>query len=173
MGKEERDEVLRWLEKDYDDARAAIDKFDGQLFTIRNWAVTSAGALLALGFSTDRAVVPLVGLLSMALFAYLETTYKCFHEDAMRRGHELENLINEARFGAREPAGHRFGLSPAFNAPTWARIRRVLKVRRHITFMYAGLAAALLAAAVTIAAGHARDESAPARAPGSSAPETP
>jgi hypothetical protein len=146
-----REDVLHWVEKDYDDARNAVDKFDGQLFTIRNWAVTSAGALLALGFSTSQWVVPVVGLVSVVLFGYLEMTYKCFHEDALFRGRQMEGLIEQALAGGDFTAGYRFGLSHAFHAPTVKRILKMFLMRRHITLLYAGLAIALAAAAIVIA----------------------
>lgn len=146
-----REEVLRWVEKDYDDARNAVDKFDGQLFTIRNWAVTSAGALLALGFSTSQWIVPVVGLVSVVLFAYLEMTYKCFHEDALFRGRQMERLIEQALMGGDFAAGYRFGLSHAFHTPSVGRILKMFLLRRHVTLLYAGLTLALAAAAMAIA----------------------
>jgi hypothetical protein len=58
------------LKLDYERVQAVIDKFDSQIFAIRNWAVTMTGALAALAVTVEEPLVLLVGLAPPLFFAF-------------------------------------------------------------------------------------------------------
>ena len=71
------DETLRarqihLMEIEAESLHRALDKFDNSRFTIKNWAVTSTGALLALSVNAKNAGIALVGFAIVPLFAYME-----------------------------------------------------------------------------------------------------
>jgi hypothetical protein len=45
------------LKLDHEVVRTVIDKFDSQIFTIRNWAVTMTGAIAALAVTVEEPLV--------------------------------------------------------------------------------------------------------------------
>lgn len=144
------DETLKWLQKDHDDARQAIDKFDGQLFTIRNWAISGGGALLAVGLTQDSATTLFLSVLPVLVFMYLELTYKCFHEDALERSSQLDSLINEILNTDQISSDYQFGLSQVFELPSFRKMWRIGLKRRHILLFYFGIVGTLLVAAYVV-----------------------
>jgi hypothetical protein len=75
--------TMNFLKLDYEAARAVVDKFDGHLFAVRNWAVTTTGAIAALSLSVAQPLVLLVGLGPSVVFAFLELMYKGYHDEAV------------------------------------------------------------------------------------------
>jgi hypothetical protein len=66
---------LRFLLTDFDYLQKAIDKVDSHRFQIRNWSITTAGALLAVAFGAQLPIVAIVGTLTTLFFAFLEVYY--------------------------------------------------------------------------------------------------
>jgi hypothetical protein len=59
--------TMDFLKLDYEAAQAVVNKLDGHLFAVRNWAVTTAGAIAALSLSVAQPPVLLVGLVPSVL----------------------------------------------------------------------------------------------------------
>lgn len=90
------DRMVRLLELDLEYLHRTIDKFDNQRFSIRSWAVTTGGALLALAVSVRNAGVPIVGLFVVAFFAYLEIVYMDMQVRVMRRCTRVGQLLHSS-----------------------------------------------------------------------------
>lgn len=111
--------AVRILELDLEYLHRTIDKFDNQRFTIRNWAATTTGALLAVSVATRNAGVPIIGLFVVLLFACLEVVYMEIQVRVQDRctkvGHLLHALALDPSkglgedyiFGIRAALGHR------------------------------------------------------------------
>ena len=85
--------IMDFLKLDYEAAQAVVNKFDGHLFAVRNWAVTTTGAIAALSLSVAQPRVLLVGLVPSVLFAFLELMYKSFHDEAIDKRKYVETQI--------------------------------------------------------------------------------
>jgi hypothetical protein len=60
---------IRLMEIEAESLHQALDKFDSSRFAIKNWAVTSTGALLAWSVNAKNAGIALVGFAIVPLFA--------------------------------------------------------------------------------------------------------
>jgi hypothetical protein len=135
--------MVRLLELDLEYLHRTIDKFDNQRFAMKSWTVTTSGALLALAVSTKNTGIPIVGLLVVGFFAYLEIVYMDMQVRAMDRctivGNRLSATMldpstlpdNNYAFGVREA----FGKGPF----RWASVPGILKTRPELYMFYSGL----------------------------------
>jgi hypothetical protein len=151
----EHGDDLGLLLKDFDYAQKAIDKFDAQRFQIKNWAITTAGGILAIAFGTRLPVVALSGVVTTVFFAFLEIVYTMMQAGVIARSNRLENLINASRTeqSARLP-DYSFGISQAFAGVTGlSRIPRSIftRGRLHFTSFYLGLLFVMIGAALGLA----------------------
>ena len=92
----------RLLELEYERLQASIDKFDDQRFHVKGWAITVAGALLALGFNAREPLVILAGGFVSLFFAYMEIPYMTMQERVINRSNELEELLDATQCGPLE-----------------------------------------------------------------------
>jgi hypothetical protein len=86
---------MDFLKLDYEAAQAVVNKFDGHLFAVRNWAVTTTGAIAALSLSVAQPLVLLVGLGPSVVFAFLELMYKGYHDEAVDKRGYVERQIQQ------------------------------------------------------------------------------
>lgn len=135
------------LKLDYEAARAVVDKLDGQLFAVRNWAVTTTGAIAALSLSVERPLVLLAGLVPTVLFAVLELMYKGFHDEAIAKSKSVETQIQRIAMSrsALDP-DYRFGIGGWIHRPGIRRMTWTFLNRREISTFYIGLILILLVA---------------------------
>jgi len=132
-------ELRDLLKIDYDKTLAFVDKMDDILFRIKNWAIVTSGAIIALAISINNRYALLVNLLLIYCFLVLELFYKCFHEDALIKSHLIEELLfsdpnNEQIQGKRQE--YVFGLGHAINLPNARRMTWILFHRFHMSFLY-------------------------------------
>jgi hypothetical protein len=85
--------TMDFLKLDYEAARVVVDKLDGQLFAVRNWAVTTTDAIAAL--IVGRTPPRNLGRpgANRAL-AFLELMYKGYHDEAIGRSKYVETRIH-------------------------------------------------------------------------------
>src|SRR5262249_51890331 len=107
---------IHLLEFELDSLQKALDKFDNSRFTIKNWAVTVTGALLALSVTAKNFGIALVGLAIVPIFAYLELLYMYIQTKVSSRIDNIENLLDwTMRVDGPLPEGeYSFGTSQAF-----------------------------------------------------------
>lgn len=145
---------LHLLEMEYNRLQQSVDKFDGQRFQVKNWTITTSGAVLALGASADSPQIVLAGILPVCFFAFLEIIYTDMQSKVIRRSNTVERLIEAiARDRASElPLDYRFGMGQIFEDSFKLRRLPDLVARRpHIPMFYAGLMAAMVLSSVLLA----------------------
>jgi hypothetical protein len=135
--------VVRLLELDLEYLHRTIDKFDNQRFTIKSWTVTTGGALLALAVSTKNAGIPIVGLLVVGFFAYLEIVYMDMQVRVMDRCTIIGNRLSAALL---DPStlpenNYTLGVREAFGKEPfrWSSVPGILKTRPELYMFYSGL----------------------------------
>jgi hypothetical protein len=90
---EPNEPMVRIFELDLEYLHRTIDKFDNQRFTIRNWAITTGGALVALAVASRNGLIPAVGLFVVLFFAYLEIVYMDMQVRVMERCTRVGELL--------------------------------------------------------------------------------
>jgi hypothetical protein len=141
--------VLELLKLDHEVVRSVIDKFDSQIFTIRNWAVTMTGAIAALAITVEEPLVLLVGLAPPIFFAFLELRYKSYCDEAISRGHYLEERIQRVALEGKMPEpDYQFGMRGQIHRPQLRRMARRLIKGRVTPVFYGGLLFIVLAGLV-------------------------
>jgi hypothetical protein len=144
-------EIRQILFLDYDKTLAFIDKADGQLFQIRNWAIVSCSAVVAFAVSQKIPIILAANAFLVICFLFLELIYKSFHEDCLGKGHYLEVLIKQSLDPSfKLPTEYQFGIGHEIKAP---KLRKMFKIlfsceRWHICAVYLGLIIVTALAAV-------------------------
>jgi hypothetical protein len=139
--------TMDFLKLDFEAARAVVDKLDGQLFAVRNWAVTTTGAIAALSLSVEQPLVVLVGLVPTMLFAFLELMYKGYHDEAISKSKYVETQIHRVAVErASLDPDYRFGIGGWIHRPRIRQMTWTFLNRREISTFYVGLIVILLAA---------------------------
>lgn len=151
------DRTIRMLELDLEYLHKTIDKFDNQRFTIRNWSVTVGGALLALAVGRKSFIIPLVGLLMVCLFAYLEIVYTNMQVRIQNRCTEVcshllravqddpHAVSDQYKFGIREALG-----TEPLRWRQFPGLIHLIRPRPELYVFYLGLAVAMLVSAAII-----------------------
>jgi uncharacterized membrane protein len=148
-GNADQTRILDLLKLDYEAARAVVDKLDNHLFAVRNWAVTTIGAIAALSATVDKPPVLLVGLVPTFLFGVLELMYKGFHDDAISHSRYLERQIHRvAILGTMPEADYEFGIGGHIHRPRLHRMAWTLLNRREISTFYGGMVLILVVGVV-------------------------
>jgi hypothetical protein len=138
------------LKLDYERVQAVIDKFDSQVFAIRNWAVTMTGALGALAVTVEEPLVLLVGLAPPLFFAFLELRYKSYSDEAIARGYYLEEQIHRLALEGKMPEqGYQFGIRGQIHRPRLRQMVRRLIIGRVTPVFYGGLLLIVLVGLIT------------------------
>jgi hypothetical protein len=136
---------VRLMEIEAESLHQALDKFDNSRFTIKNWAVTSTGAILALSVNAKSAGIGLIGFAVVPLFAYLEVLYMYIQTGVVDRIDRVEQLLDSTMRDTAPLAqsDYRFGTSQAFAGKFDFRgLLATLRGRPHIYALYLGLLAA-------------------------------
>lgn len=139
---------IHLMEIEAESLHQALDKFDTSRFTIKNWAVTSTGALLALSVNAKNSGIALVAFVIIPLFAYLELLYMYIQTGVLERINRVEQLLDSTLHGRVSLAdgGYRFGTSQAFEGRFDVKgLLATLRGRPHIYVLYLGLLAATAA----------------------------
>lgn len=132
-------EKIDLLLLDYKQTNAFVDKVDNQLFTIRNWAITTTGAVFALAITTKQPFVLLTNVFLILGFFMKELSYKCFHEDAIGKSHVLEEIIQKSQGKNELISDYTFGIGHTIKMPTLKNMAEIVWNRWHITVFYLGL----------------------------------
>ncbi len=131
-----------------------IDKFDAQRFSIRNWSVTATGALLAVAVSQKSAVMPVVAVLLVAFFAYLEVIYTGMQVKVQDRCTEVCALLVQATREDRDliEPDFGFGIRRALGTHPirWADFPGLIRPRPELYLFYFGLVVVALASTLLI-----------------------
>lgn len=141
-------------ELDLEYLNKTIDKFDAQRFSIRNWSVTATGALLAVAVSQKNAMIPIVAVLLVVFFAYLEVLYTGMQVRVQNRCAEVCVLLVQATREERDliESDFGFGIRRALgtNSIRWADIPRLIRPRPELYLFYLGLVVVALASILLI-----------------------
>jgi len=141
------------LEMEFEHLQKINDKYDGSRFQVKNWAVTTGGAVLALSVTSKRFELALIGGLVVLVFAYIEAIYMHMQDCVIARCNKIERLLDAASRGQLTAleGEYRFGVSQAFEGRLHVKdVVRALDGRPHIYVLYAGILAILAAAAVAL-----------------------
>jgi hypothetical protein len=150
---DEQARAIELLKLDHEVVRTVIDKFDSQIFTIRNWAVTMTGAIAALAVTVEEPLVLLVGLAPPIFFAFLELRYKSYSDEAISRGHYLEEQIQRVALEGKMPdPGYQFGMRGQIHRPELRQMARRLIRGRATPVFYGGLVFIVLVGLITYSA---------------------
>ncbi len=122
------------LRLDYDKTLAFIDKADGQLWFIRNWALTANAAIIAFGVSAGSWAVILAALVLVVGFFGLELIVKSFHEDAIGQSYRLEELLVKAAKGPLDLTDYEFGIGHTIKEPKFGRMVALACKPRAVSF---------------------------------------
>jgi hypothetical protein len=146
--------LKRLLKIEFEHHQKINDKFDGSRFFIKNWAVTTGGAVLALSVTARRPVLAVIGGAVVMIFAYIETLYIYIQDHVIARCNYVEKLLDAAS-RSEEPMrekDYRFGVSQAFVGGFDVKgVLGALKGRPHIYILYLGLVTTLTAEALALA----------------------
>lgn len=148
------DRIVRLLELDLEYLHRTIDKFDNQRFAIRNWTVTGSGALFALAVSARNASAPIVGLLVVAFFVYLEIVYMDIQVRVQGRCTRVGQFLHSS---VSDPStlpddDYAFGIRAALGKDPfrWAKVPGILATRPELYMFYLGPMAAMILSVVLI-----------------------
>jgi hypothetical protein len=161
-----RAELMRLVERDYDQTSDFIRSIVGTTSTTRGWAVTVWLAVLGFAIQQSEAGLALLGSLILAPFYLLDAYHSWLYGQALRHARGIENLA-AAYYRAVESgeddealwpdldadlAAHRFGLYSHFRR---FQLPEITSARPQLVFRYfypglfvTGLLAALLIALI-------------------------
>jgi uncharacterized membrane protein len=138
------------LEIEFDHLQKINDKYDGSRFLVKNWAVTTGGAILALSTTSKRFELAVIGSVVVLVFAYIEAIYMYIQDQVIARCNQIERLL-DATARDEMTGDYRFGVSQAFEGRLhFTGVVRALNGRPHIYALYVGLLAILAATALTL-----------------------
>lgn len=82
------------LKEDFAQTLAFIDKCDGHIFTIKNWALLTTSGVIAFSISQDQHLIALANLALLVAFVYLELIYKSFQDTAIQHNTDISARID-------------------------------------------------------------------------------
>lgn len=91
LGKMQPIEVLK---DDFSQTLGFIDKCDGHIFKIKNWALLTSSAVIAFSVSQDQDLIALANLALLVPFIYLELIYKSFQDTAIQHTTDISKRID-------------------------------------------------------------------------------
>ena len=149
----EEPEWLALLLREYELHRSAIDKYDGQRFQTRNWAVVVTGAIFSIAFATSRAELAVTAAPAILLFCFLEGVQMTIQVAIIRRTNILETIVNEYLADPEDSIEYTFGVSQGYHFILTTRaVIQVLRSRArfHVTSFYGLLLLMSLVGAVFV-----------------------
>jgi hypothetical protein len=132
-------ESRKLIELDYEKTLSFIDKMDGILFRIKNWAITTNGAIIALAIYNRSKNILVVNFALVLCFWLLELFYKCFHENALKQGILIEDLLSsdsEDEEVEEKRKKYVFGIGHTIQLVHPMRMFAIVFTRFHMTFLY-------------------------------------
>jgi hypothetical protein len=158
------DELVRLIERDYEQTGEFIRSIVGTTLTIRGWAVTVWLAVLGVAINQESVPLAALGALLLAPFTLLDLYHSWLYSEALGHARVLERAsgayYSAVERGEEDPdlviefeeraAALKVGLYRNFKKFQWPEIKRA---RPTLVFrlFYPGLAAAALIAAALIA----------------------
>ena len=150
----DRARIERLLEMEFENLQKINDKYDGSRFMVKNWAVTTAGAIVALSVTARSPGLAVIGVAAVGAFAYLEILYIYLQDHVVARCNRVEDLLDAAARGdvPTRADDYRFGISHAFKGKYELRgVVNALRGRPHIYALHIGLMTALMVDAAVLA----------------------
>lgn len=139
--------VLEFIKLDYEASHARVGHHDDQRFQVRSWAVTTAGAIVAVSLSLGRPQVILPALFTTLFFLLSELVILSFRVAYVGRCRDLEKLIREYLAGSHSIlADYKFSPTAASRHLSWRLVVRMLVIRWEILIFYLGLSTVIVAA---------------------------
>ena len=121
------DKQFQIVLKDYENTQAFIDKIGKYLFQVRNWAIISSSGVIAYAVSEKYGWILIANLFIIAGFMFIELFQKSFHEDALEKLHEMEEIIQKCCVGSEPlPKDYFFGLGHSIFPVYPKRIYQIL-----------------------------------------------
>jgi hypothetical protein len=93
------EEARRLMQLEYETAQGSIASFDGHRFRIKEWAVTVAGALLALAVDSHSWSLGVIATTTVLFFAYIEIISMEIQHRVINQSNHLEKCMEAARRG--------------------------------------------------------------------------
>jgi hypothetical protein len=158
-----RAELLRLVERDYDQTAEFITSVVGTTSTTRGWAVTVWLAVLGVGVQQKSWALALVASVAVLPFALLDAYFSWLYGQALKHARALESLSSSyfraIEAGEDDPdlvadldaefAAHRFGLYSHFRRFSIPELRSV-RPRLVFEWFYPGLVAVAALAALLL-----------------------
>ena len=157
-------ELVRLVERDYDQTGEFIRSLVGTISTTRGWAVTVWLALLGVAVQQDSPGLAVLASVALVPFGLLDAYYSWLYSQALRHGRELEQLSADYYRAVERGdddeellldfetgmAAHRFGLYSHFRRFSLPELRAA-RPRLVFQWFYPGLVLAAMGAASLIA----------------------
>jgi hypothetical protein len=161
---DDRKEMLRLVELEYERTTKFIDGSVGTTTSLRGWAITVWAGLIGLAFTTKTPLLAFLAVVAVLAFAVVDAYSSSLYQQTLRRARELERITNDhfdalAR-GSDNPrvqtaadaslAAHNYGLYANMRAVRF-RESILVKPQRFIA-IYAVLAAVAIVSGLIAAA---------------------
>lgn len=133
------------LKEDFSQTLGFIDKCDGHIFKIKNWALLTSSAVIAFSVSQDQDLIALSNLALLLPFIYLELIYKSFQDTAIQHTTDISARIDRYLVDPALPdllAGYTHSFGRKLQYPSVCRVFSILRNtnRWHILNFYGLLA---------------------------------
>jgi len=140
VDRHDQDRTIDLLKFDYQVARSLIDKFENHVFIVRNWAITTTGATVAISLSADQRLVLVVGLVPPTFFGLLELIYQCWTWEAVEYSRDIEDRLHQVAIENHAlDDDYKFGVRRWIRRPGLGRMAQMFFRRREILIFYVGL----------------------------------
>jgi hypothetical protein len=141
MDQADSEEARRLMQLEYSTAQASIANVDGQRFRIKEWAVTVAGALLALAVNSHSWSLGVIATTAVLFFAYIDIMYMEIQQRVINRSNDLEKCMEAVRRGDLAAAdSYTFGIGGVFfGRHPWRELPSRLRERPQMIVFYIGL----------------------------------
>jgi hypothetical protein len=140
VDRHDQDRTIDLLKFDYQVARSLIDKFENHVFIVRNWAITTTGAIVAISLSADQRLILVVGLVPPIFFGLLELIYQCWTWEAVEYSRDIEVRLHQVAIENRGlDDDYQFGVRRWIHRPGLGRMVQMFFRRREIPTFYVGL----------------------------------
>jgi hypothetical protein len=135
-------EARRLMQLEYETGHQSTANFDDQRARIKGWAITVAGALLALAVNAGNWWLGVIATAAVILFAYIDALVMAGQQNVLGRLNELERYMEAARRGNIEEAdAYVFGFNVVYrHKPSSRQVLRLMVIRTPAVLFFSGLA---------------------------------
>lgn len=95
MNDDERREMLRLVELEYDRTTKFIEGAVGTTTSLRGWAITVWAGLIGVALSAKLPSLTVLAVLAVIAFAFVDFYYTSLYQQTLRRARQLERITNE------------------------------------------------------------------------------